>query len=85
MITKSKDCNDIHELCISQAEFERREKMRESIYGGAILNRRVRKYHWLVGKGKESDPTNTSVVCRLMYQWCVSRHVSGGEAGASPQ
>ncbi|XP_044184398.1 structural maintenance of chromosomes flexible hinge domain-containing protein 1-like [Acropora millepora] len=41
MITKSKDCNDIHELCISQAEFERREKMRESIYGGAILNRRA--------------------------------------------
>lgn len=42
MITKSKECNDIHELCISQAEFERREKKKESIYGGAILNRRVR-------------------------------------------
>ena len=41
MITKSKECNDIHELCISQAEFERREKKKESIYGGAILNRRV--------------------------------------------
>lgn len=41
MITKSKGCNDIHELCISQAEFERRETMRESIYGGAILNRRA--------------------------------------------
>ena len=41
MITKSKGCNDIHELCISQAEFERREKKKESIYGGAILNRRV--------------------------------------------
>jgi len=42
MITKSKECSDIHELCISQAEFERREKNKESIYGGAILNRRVR-------------------------------------------
>lgn len=41
MITKSRDCSDIHELCISQAEFERREKKKQSIYGGAILNRRV--------------------------------------------
>lgn len=44
MITKSKECNDIHELCISQAEFERREKKKESIYGGAILNRRAGDY-----------------------------------------
>lgn len=41
MITKSRDCSDIHELCISQAEFERREKKKQSIYGGAILNRSV--------------------------------------------
>ncbi|RMX48106.1 hypothetical protein pdam_00002687 [Pocillopora damicornis] len=41
MITKSRDCSDIHELCISQAEFERREKKKQSIYGGAILNRRA--------------------------------------------
>lgn len=42
MVTKSKDCSDIHELCLSQAEFERREKNKQAIYGGAILNRRVR-------------------------------------------
>ena len=41
MVTKSKDCSDIHELCLSQAEFERREKNKQAIYGGAILNRRV--------------------------------------------
>lgn len=43
MITKTKDCSDVHELCISKEEFERREKNKESIYSGTIMNRRVRK------------------------------------------
>jgi len=57
MITKSKECNDIHELCISQAEFERREKKKESIYGGAILNRRVQ---W---------SNNTTKTCILVNEY----------------
>ncbi|KAK3699756.1 hypothetical protein QZH41_015606, partial [Actinostola sp. cb2023] len=40
MITKTKDCTDVHELCISKEEFERREKNKESIYSGTIRNRR---------------------------------------------
>ncbi|XP_046854704.1 structural maintenance of chromosomes flexible hinge domain-containing protein 1-like isoform X2 [Xenia sp. Carnegie-2017] len=40
MITKTSDCGDVHELCISKEEFERKEKLRESIYSGKIYNRR---------------------------------------------
>uniref|UniRef100_A0A6P8HCY5 Structural maintenance of chromosomes flexible hinge domain-containing protein 1-like isoform X2 n=1 Tax=Actinia tenebrosa TaxID=6105 RepID=A0A6P8HCY5_ACTTE len=40
MVTKTKDCNDVHELSISKEEFERKEKNKESIYSGTIRNRR---------------------------------------------
>ncbi|EDO36680.1 predicted protein [Nematostella vectensis] len=41
MVTKTKDCSDVHELCISKDEFERKERSRESIYSGHIINRRA--------------------------------------------
>ena len=41
MITKTDNCADVHELCISKEEFERKEQRRESIYSGQIYNRRV--------------------------------------------
>ena len=41
MITKTGNCADVHELCISKEEFERKEQRRESIYSGQIYNRRV--------------------------------------------
>ena len=40
MITKTENCADVHELCISKEEFERKEQRRESIYSGEIYNRR---------------------------------------------
>ena len=41
MITKTKDCADVHELCLSTEEFQRKERNKESIYSGSIHNRRV--------------------------------------------
>jgi hypothetical protein len=53
MITKTKDCSDVHELTISKEEFERKEKNKESIYSGTIRNRRVslQRSCWLRDKG----------------------------------
>ncbi|CAN7988256.1 unnamed protein product [Ixodes hexagonus] len=40
MITKPKDSKDVHELVISKEEFEQREKQKDLIYSGKILNRK---------------------------------------------
>lgn len=40
MITKPKDSKDVHELVISKDEFEKREKQKDLIYSGKILNRK---------------------------------------------
>lgn len=40
MITKPKGSKDVHELVISKDEFERREKQKDFIYTGSILNRK---------------------------------------------
>ncbi|XP_071952834.1 structural maintenance of chromosomes flexible hinge domain-containing protein 1-like [Antedon mediterranea] len=40
MISKPKGSKDVHELTVSKEEFERRERMRESIYSGYIHNRK---------------------------------------------
>ncbi|KAK3701990.1 hypothetical protein RRG08_017880 [Elysia crispata] len=39
MISKPKDSKDVHELSISKEEFERKERMHQSIYTGYIRNR----------------------------------------------
>ena len=41
MITKAKNSKDVHELTISKEEFERKEKNKEDIYSGFIVNRPV--------------------------------------------
>jgi hypothetical protein len=50
MITKTDNCADVHELCISKEEFERKEQRRESIYSGQIYNRRVSIMYCLINK-----------------------------------
>lgn len=40
MITKPKDSKDVHELCISKEEFEKKEKNKEFVYSGVIRNRK---------------------------------------------
>ena len=44
MISKPKDSKDVHELSISKEEFERKERMHQSIYTGYIRNRQVCEY-----------------------------------------
>ncbi|XP_064474023.1 structural maintenance of chromosomes flexible hinge domain-containing protein 1-like isoform X2 [Ornithodoros turicata] len=41
MITKPKESRDVHELVISKDEFEQREKQKDFIYRGNILNRKL--------------------------------------------
>jgi hypothetical protein len=54
MITKTENCADVHELCISKEEFERKEQRRESIYSGQIYNRRVSFSHSNLSKDAKS-------------------------------
>ncbi|XP_065063463.1 structural maintenance of chromosomes flexible hinge domain-containing protein 1-like isoform X2 [Rhopilema esculentum] len=41
VITKTKGSNDVHELSLSKADFERKAKLKEPIYAGFINNRRI--------------------------------------------
>jgi hypothetical protein len=41
MISKPADSKDVHELTISQEEFQEKEKNRDAIYSGFIRNRKV--------------------------------------------
>ncbi|CAM1306290.1 TMPRSS15 (predicted), partial [Pycnogonum litorale] len=50
MITKPSNTKDVHELCISKKEFEKREKNKQSIYKGFIHNRKPGDFHHVLSE-----------------------------------
>uniref|UniRef100_A0A3P9NN12 Structural maintenance of chromosomes flexible hinge domain containing 1 n=1 Tax=Poecilia reticulata TaxID=8081 RepID=A0A3P9NN12_POERE len=45
MISKPRSSPDVHELALSKDEFEKKEKNKEDVYKGTILNRKVRDFN----------------------------------------
>lgn len=45
MISKPVGFPDVHELILSKEEFQKKERNKEDVYKGTILNRKVRVFN----------------------------------------
>lgn len=65
MISKPVGLPDVHELVLSEEEFERKEKNKEDIYSTTILNRKVSLLKDVVKRCAKDFDDFWIVVCSL--------------------